>query len=139
MALSQVDPSQNLVSPKESYLCLYVYKGNLDECKYLYKRRSFRDFNNYVWVAFHGDKVRIPNPVWSIMQQFTKVIRPDSLNRIVATNLKAQTLSRSNVEQAAQDLSSEDQLYKYIIYIWDGQDTSNQTRANAMVKASELH
>ena len=73
------------------------------------------------------------------MQQFTKVIRPDSLNRIVATNLKAQTLSRSNVEQAAQDLSSEDQLYKYIIYIWDGQDTSNQTRANAMVKASELH
>ena len=37
MALSQVDPSQNLVSPKESYLCLYVYKGNLDECKYLNK------------------------------------------------------------------------------------------------------
>ena len=40
--------------------------------------------------------------------------------------------------QSAASESSSEHLYRYYIYIWDGFDTTNQTRATALVRANEL-
>lgn len=33
VALSQIKNNENVFSAKESYLCLYIYKGEIDESK----------------------------------------------------------------------------------------------------------
>ena len=84
------------------------------------------------------------------------MLTAESLNRIVSTNESEAILTNrgfigrspnqtsSNNNQAAssmnqnQDGSDEPDEFKYILFVWDGIETSGLTKANALAKAIEL-
>ncbi len=79
------------------------------------------------------------------------MLTAESLNRIVSTNESEQALfargfttssaaraSRSNDGSANGQPSNEEEEYKYILFVWDGIETSALTKANALAKAVEL-
>ena len=70
------------------------------------------------------------------------VLKPESLNRIIASNDRKFDFSQKDESSeyiGSSAESSQSQTYNYIIYIWDGFEASNQTKANALVRANELH
>ena len=83
------------------------------------------------------------------------MLTAESLNRIVSTNESEAILTNrgfigrsqnqnGNNNQAAssmnqnQDGSDEPDEFKYILFVWDGIETSGLTKANALAKAIEL-
>ena len=71
----------------------------------------------------------------------------DSLNRIVSTNESESVLSGrgftvSGDAVAADDMDgatgSDEEEFKYVLFVWDGIEASSLTKANALAKAVEL-
>ena len=77
------------------------------------------------------------------------MLTAESLNRIVATNESEHVLSgrgfatstsgaNLGAAQNQQSADSEEGEFKYILFVWDGIETSGLTKANALAKAIEL-
>ena len=78
------------------------------------------------------------------------MLTAESLNRIVHTNespkkLSARVLASGSRAQASSTSAGSDNIaatdedeYKYILFVWDGIESSALTKANALAKAVEL-
>jgi len=68
------------------------------------------------------------------------MLTAESLNRIVSTNESESILSGRGFHTHGDPVSgtSDHDEYRYILFVWDGIETSGLTKANALAKAVEL-
>ena len=87
----------------------------------------------------------MPPFLLSVLQSSLNMLTYDSLNRIVSTNESESVLTARGFTVAAGGStagqmtgSGEEDEFKYILFVWDGIETSPLTKANALAKAVEL-
>ena len=103
-----------------------------------------------------ADHSRLPQCLERVIQSSLNMLTAESLNRIVATNESDQVLSPmgfasprgpangrqidSRMQQSSDEgsLDGDSNDFRYILFIWDGIETSQLTKANALAKAFEL-
>lgn len=75
-----------------------------------------------------------------MLQSSLNMLTAESLNRIVSTNESESILSGRGflTNGDPKPGTSEDDEYRYILFVWDGIETSGLTKANALAKAVEL-
>lgn len=93
------------------------------------------------------EQIRLPPFLLSVLQSSLNMLTYDSLNRIVSTNESESVLSGrgftvSGDAVAADDMGgatgSDEEEFKYVLFVWDGIEASSLTKANALAKAVEL-
>ena len=93
------------------------------------------------------EQIRLPPFLLSVLQSSLNMLTYDSLNRIVSTNESESVLSGrgftvSGDAVAADDMDgatgSDEEEFKYVLFVWDGIEASSLTKANALAKAVEL-
>ena len=92
------------------------------------------------------EQIRLPPFLLSVLQSSLNMLTYDSLNRIVSTNESESVLTGRGFDVSAgamqmSDLSaagSDEDEFKYILFVWDGIEATSLTKANALAKAVEL-
>ena len=96
----------------------------------------------------------MPPQLLNVLQSSLNMLTAESLNRVVHTNESAKNLSArvlatggraqssstttGGASSGAENSPQDEDEYKYILFVWDGIESSALTKANALAKAIEL-
>jgi len=95
------------------------------------------------------EQISLSQNLTSVLENFLSVLTAESLCRIVCTNEPETILSGRGFTTPSRAYSSstgpvnaltnsENEEYRYILFVWDGIEASSLTKANALAKAIEL-